>query len=99
MDMNQADQPGMQRPDQPGIQSSKFSFDLEYDLCVQPQQSSQQLQLSKIINKELAGIGNSGPQIPSQKQSGEQLKTLIQKLKPNDTIIWKNKNNKYQYPS
>lgn len=57
----------MNQADQPGIQSSKFSFDLEYDLCVQPQQSSQQLQLSKHINKELAAISNNGQSISTQK--------------------------------
>lgn len=73
-------------------QTSKFSFDLQYALCLQPQQSSQQLQLSKQINKEISNIKGSS-QLAHQ-QSGEQLKQLIDKLKPNDTIIWKNVDNK-----
>lgn len=37
--------------EQQPVQSTKFGFDLHYDLCLQMQQSSQQMQLSKQINK------------------------------------------------
>lgn len=87
---------------QPAVQSRKLSFDLQYALSVQLQQSSQQLPLSRQISQEVGNVksqlGAGAMGQPAPQQSGEQLKQLLDKLKPHDTIIWKNVDNKYQDP-
>ena len=75
----QADKLGSQEESLSLGNAQKFSFDLTFAMKATMEKSSSQVQLGKQIVKEMSG-------------DQSQLKELMVKLRPNDTLVWENVN-------